>query len=102
MEKIKQLIERQREEFNERFAPIEREYNAPGNCGYVDMTEDVKSFHSQSTKDLIDAVVEMEEGKKKKVEEMTSGGWYKNQENIGYNQAIDDTITQLLAIKEML
>ena len=58
-------------------------------------------FHTQSLKDLIDAVIESRE-KAKKEQKYEDNDYFEYSIIETYNEALDDTIKELQAIKELL
>jgi len=68
-----------------------------------DQVRMIKKWHTQSLKDLIDAVIESREKANKNMDTVFyDEDGYTRANAKGYNQALDDTIKELKAIREML
>jgi hypothetical protein len=92
---IKELIQKNKESFydNDKFMCL---YDSDiSGMGY-NQKEEVFDWHTQSLKDLIDAVIEDEKNEIKKADKFVPF------QRIHYVDAKQDTISKLKAIKEML
>lgn len=97
MKNIQELIQKNKSEFNE-FFNRKPTINRPN---FTASYSEIKDWHTQSLKSLIDAVIEDEENSFQEAKSVrqfmaTSGT------GVGYNQAKQDTISKLKAIKELL
>jgi len=94
------------EEFDDKFdkplredLPMLRQLDRDGKL-FLDHSP-IKQWHTNSLHALLDAVIEVEETKKFKTPDNPLAQ-YAEREKMGYNQAKQDTITTLQAIKKLL
>jgi len=100
----KELIQKNKSEFYDKFIGL---YDSDMSGMGDDQKEEVFNWHTQSLKDLIDAVIEDEMRVKKEIFESslrTFGRFYQyyDSDEIGWDKAKQDTINKLKAIREML
>jgi hypothetical protein len=107
MDNISELIQQNKSEFDEKFKIMSIGYHkCEGwndideleiDTGYIDNIQEVFDWHTQSLKDLIDAVIEDEE------EAIFDRARYVIPDyGDGFNASKQDTISKLKAIREML
>lgn len=104
---IQELIQKNKSEFemtygdcdilNEQMCCIEKDCL----CNKMSYLESIADWHTQSLKDLIDAVIESRE-KAKKEQKYEDNDYFEYSIIETYNEALDDTIKDLKAIKELL